>query len=348
MKEIIVRPDITIRQAMKILDKVSTKCLIVVNKTDKILGTLTDGDIRRSILRGSDPSEIISNSFFKSPITLRKKDFTIKIAKDLMASEKLDLVPIVDDNDILVDYVNGERIGKINQPNKNLSDIPVVIMAGGKGSRLEPFTKILPKPLVPINDKPIIEHIIDRFIFFGCNDFHLTVNYKGKLLKAYFEELQPDYKISFVDEKKPLGTAGSLKKLVDNFNDSFFVTNCDIIIKTDYDTLYDFHKEGGYDITLVASMKEYVIPYGTCELNGQGNLSRISEKPHYNLLINTGLYILNPNVLTFIPEDKCYHITQLIDDVNMQGGRVGVFPVDDDVWIDVGQWTEYQHTMDLL
>ena len=348
MKEIIVQPDITIRQAMKILDKVPTKCLIVVNKTNKLLGTLTDGDIRRSILRGADSSEIISNSFFKSPMTLKKHDFTIKRAKDLLAAENLDLIPIVDDNDIVVDYVNGEKIGKINQPNKNLLDIPVVIMAGGKGSRLEPFTKILPKPLVPINDKPIIEHIIDRFIIFGCNDFHLTVNYKGKLLKAYFEELQPDYKVSFFDERKPLGTAGSLHNFSGNFHDSFFVTNCDIIIKTDYDTLYDFHKEGGYDITLVASMKEYVIPYGTCELNDQGNLSRISEKPHYNLLINTGLYVLNPNVLNFIPEDKSYHITQLISDVNIQGGKVGVFPVDDDVWIDVGQWAEYKKAEDIL
>tara|TARA_B100001250_G_scaffold287430_1_gene249270 strand:- start:332 stop:1378 length:1047 start_codon:yes stop_codon:yes gene_type:complete len=348
MKEITVKPDITIRQAMKILDEVSTKCLIVVNKTNKLLGTLTDGDIRRSILRGADSSEIISSSFFKSPIKIKKHEFTIKKAKDLLVSENLDLIPIVDGNDILVDYVNGEKIGKNNQPNKNLLDVPVVIMAGGKGSRLEPFTKILPKPLVPINDKPIIEHIIDKFIFFGCNDFHFTVNYKGKLLKAYFEELQPSYKISFVDERKPLGTAGSLNKLVDNFHDSFFVTNCDIIIKTDYHILYDFHKKGGFDITLVASMKEYVIPYGTCELNDEGNLSHISEKPQYNLLINTGLYVLNPNVLNFIPKDKSYHITQLITDVNIQGGKVGVFPVDDDAWIDVGQWTEYQHTMDRL
>ena len=126
------------------------------------------------------------------------------------------------------------------------------------------------------------------------------------------------------------------------------MTNCDIIIKTDYDTLYDFHKEGGYDITLVASMKEYVIPYGTCELNNQGNLSRISEKPHYDLLINTGLYILNPNVLNFIPKDKTYHITQLISDVNNQGGAIGVFPVDDDVWIDIGQWAEYKKAEDIL
>ena len=348
MKEITVQTNITVRDAMKILDKVSTKCLLIVDKTNKLLGTLTDGDLRRSILCGADSSEIISNCYYPNPITLKKNEFTTKQAKDLLRNEKLDLIPIVDNNNILVDYVNWMTLGETNGPNKNLFDIPVVIMAGGKGSRLEPFTKILPKPLVPINDKPIIEHIIDRFTIFGCNDFHMTVNYKSRILKAFFEESQPDYKISFIDEKKPLGTAGSLHLLTGSFDDSFFVTNCDIIIKTDYDTLYKFHKDGGYDITLVASMKEYVIPYGTCELNDEGNLSHISEKPQYNLLINTGLYVLNPNVLNFIPKDKSYHITQLITDVNIQGGKVGVFPVDDDVWIDVGQWAEYQHTMDRL
>jgi NDP-sugar pyrophosphorylase family protein len=221
-------------------------------------------------------------------------------------------------------------------------------MAGGKGTRLEPFTKVLPKPLVPIHEKPIIENIIEIFTKLGCTNFHITVKYKGKILKAYFDELQPDYNVHFVEEKEPLGTAGSLRFLDGQFNQPFFVTNCDIIIKADYISLYEFHQKGGYDVTLVASAKDYVIPYGTCELNSNGHLSHINEKPHYDFLINTGLYLLNPDVLKLIPENKFYHITHLIENAKNQGKKVGVFPIDDDAWIDVGQWTEYQKAITKL
>jgi NDP-sugar pyrophosphorylase family protein len=199
---------------------------------------------------------------------------------------------------------------------------------------------------VPIHDKPIIEHIIERFTELGCSDFYLTVNYKGKILKAYFDELQPDYKVQFIEEQEPLGTAGSLQYLHGRFDQPFFVTNCDIIIKADYTNLYEFHHKGRYDITLVASAKEYVIPYGTCELNSDGYLSHINEKPKYDYLINTGLYVLNPSVLDLIPNNKFCHITHLIENAKKQGKKVGVFPIDDDAWIDVGQWGEYKKILE--
>ena len=138
---------------------------------------------------------------------------------------------------------------------------------------------------------------------------------------------------------------GHRLELFSNFKKPFFVTNCDIIIKADYVKLYEFHQKSGYDVTLVASAKEYIIPYGTCELNGDGNLSRINEKPQYELLINTGLYVLNPEVLKLIPENKFFHITHLIETAKSQGLKVGVFPIDDDAWIDVGQWTEYKQAL---
>ena len=178
--------------------------------------------------------------------------------------------------------------------------------------------------------------------------FYLMLNYKGRILKAYFEELQPDYGIHFVEEDIPLGTAGSLRFLDGHFSKPFFVTNCDIMIKTDYTSLYKFHEEGGYNITLVASAKDYVIPYGTCTLNDDGHLSHINEKPKYDFLINTGLYVLNPDILNIIPKDKFYHITHLIEDAKNQGKKVGVFPIDDDAWIDIGQWAEYKKTLNAI
>jgi dTDP-glucose pyrophosphorylase len=350
MKDITVKPKITIRQAMKKLSQSGEKCLVIIDNKGTLLGTLSDGDLRKAILNGTGMHDSIIGIYQSNPTVLVDGKYEIYEAKKLFTDKRFDIIPVINEQNKLTDillfgdiiYNNGTR-----QVGKDLN-VPVVIMAGGKGTRMEPFTKVLPKPLVPIHEKPIIEHIIERFTDIACSDFYLTVNYKGKILKAYFEELQPEYKISFVNENKPLGTAGSLQYLKGKFDKPFFVTNCDIIIKADYRSLYEFHQKGGYDITLVASAKEYIIPYGTCELNGNGHLSHINEKPKYDFLINTGLYILNPDVLNLIPKDKFYHITHLIEDSKSQGKKVGVFPIDDDAWIDIGQWAEYKKAMELL
>jgi dTDP-glucose pyrophosphorylase len=348
IKDITVQTDITIRQAMKSLDNTAEKCLLVINDQQILIGTLTDGDLRRGILSGMKFSDSIIECYHKNPTTLINGSFSQEDAKRVLREKQLDLIPIINKDGKVVDYLTWPNINDGKQNKKVPNDISVVIMAGGKGTRLEPFTNVLPKPLIPIHEKPIIEHIIERFTDMGCSDFHLTVNYKGKILKAYFEELKPDYSVSFVDEKEPLGTAGSLRFLDGQFDKPFFVTNCDIIVKTDYTSLYEFHQKGEYDITLVASAKEYIIPYGTCELNGDGHLSHINEKPKYDFLINTGLYVLNPDVLKLIPENKFYHITHLIEDAKNQDKKIGVFPIDDDAWIDIGQWAEYKKVTERL
>tara|TARA_B100001564_G_C20636807_1_gene670084 strand:- start:80 stop:1126 length:1047 start_codon:yes stop_codon:yes gene_type:complete len=348
MKNITVKYDITILQALKALDKLAEKCLLVIDETGKLLGTLTDGDLRRKILMGVKFSENISNSYKNNPIVFVQNKYTSDEVEQTLRDKKIDLIPVIDKEGKVVDYLTWSNNKSDKQNKKVLDDVSVVIMAGGKGTRMEPFTNVLPKPLIPIHGKPIIEHIIERFTDMGCSDFHLTVNYKSKILKAYFEELNPDYTLSFVDETEPLGTAGSLQYLNGKFNKPFFVTNCDIIIKADYGNLYEFHKKGGYDITLVASAKEYVIPYGTCELNSEGYFSHINEKPKYDFLINSGLYILNPDVLSIIPKNKFYHITHMIEKLKNAKKDIGVFPIDDDAWIDIGQWAEYKKAVDKL
>jgi len=349
MKDITVRPDITIRDAMKALNKTAEKCLLVVDEVNKLLGTLTDGDLRRSILSGALFTDSIAESYRQEPTILVKDEFTLEMAKALMLEKKLDVIPVVDAAHKVTDFLTWGSFGEQHQKQKGtLNAVPVVIMAGGRGTRMEPFTKVLPKPLVPIHDKPVIEHIIERFTDVGCKEFHITVNYKGRIMKAYFEELQPDYKVRFVDEHEPLGTGGSLRYLDGGITVPFFVTNCDIIIKADYSSLYEFHQKGGYDVTLVASAKHYVIPYGTCELNGDGHLAGINEKPNYDFLVNTGLYVLTPDVLKLIPENTFFHITHLIEMVKKGGGTVGVFPVDENSWIDVGQWAEYRKAVEVL
>ena len=335
MKDITVQPNITIRQAMKQLGLAGERCLVIVGEGGNLLGTLSDGDVRKAILWGSNFGDSIESIYHKEPTVLQQGNYSHEDARQLFIRQKFVL------------FLDSVLKNGIQQQYEKL-DTPVVIMAGGKGTRMEPFTKVLPKPLVPVHEKPVIEHIIERFTDVGCNEFHLTVNYKGRILKAYFEELQPNYQVEFLEEREPLGTAGSLRFLKGRFSEPFFVTNCDILIKADYGSLYEFHQKGGYSVSLVASAKQYVIPYGTCELNGEGHLSHIDEKPSYDFLVNTGLYVVNPEVLELIPEDKFFHITQLIETTINRGNKVGVFPIDDGAWIDVGQWSEYQKAVELL
>ena len=170
----------------------------------------------------------------------------------------------------------------------------------------------------------------------------------AKIMRAYFEEKEPDYIIDFAEEIEPRGTAGSLTLLADRLNKPFFVSNCDIIIEADYADIFRFHTKNGYDITLVASAKQYNIPYGICELNGTGSLERIQEKPEYSFLVNTGLYVLNPSVIDLIPDNGIFHITHLIDKVKENNGTIGVYPVSEKAWIDVGQWAEYRNALKVI
>ena len=349
MRDITVQGNITIRQAMKKLSQSGEKCLIITDEKSNLLGTLSDGDLRKAILKGAAVGDHVTDVYQQRPTVLVEGNYSLKDAKKLFTKNKFDLIPVVDEKCKLVDILFWETVlqNGENQREQKL-DIPVVIMAGGKGTRLEPFTKVLPKPLVPIHEKPVIEHIIERFTEVGVRNFILTVNYKASIMKAFFEELAPDFSVEFLEEQEPLGTAGSLRLLEGRFNTPFMVTNSDIIIKADYPDLYAFHRENGYDITLVASMKNYTIPYGTCELNGDGYLKNINEKPEYDVLVNTGLYVLNPAILGLIPKEKLYHITHLIEDSQENGKKVGVYPIDDDAWVDVGQWAEYQKAIERL
>ena len=179
MKDITVKPDITIRQAMKVLNKASEKCLLVVDENKKLLGSLTDGDLRRGILSGMNFSKNISECYHKDATTFTQGNYTQEDVTRVLRDKKLDLIPIVDKDGKVVDYLTWSNIKGGEQNKKVLDDVSVVIMAGGKGTRMEPFTKVLPKPLVPIHEKPIIEHIIERFTDMGCSDFHLTVKWKS-------------------------------------------------------------------------------------------------------------------------------------------------------------------------
>lgn len=348
MKNLTINSKISIRDSMKILSKTGEKCLLIVDKNKKLLGTLTDGDIRRGILKGMDINASIEPIYSKKPTVVVKGKYTMEQARKLLSDHKQSLLPIIEENKVVVGYLSWEQAFGVKKKNQSLKGTSVVIMAGGKGDRLEPFTKVLPKPLIPINEKPVVEHIIEKFTHFDVKNFYLTINYKSRILKSFFEELQPIYSVKFLNEIEPLGTVGGLRSHKKNFKDAFFVTNCDIIIDADYSDIRNFHKTCKNDITLVASTKDFKIPYGICELDKKGQLSNINEKPKQNFLANTGLYVLNPNILDLIPKNKFFHMTQLIKVAKKKNMKIGIYPIEESKWVDVGQWSEYKKTLKKL
>lgn len=225
-------------------------------------------------------------------------------------------------------------------------DIPVVIMAGGKGTRLSPYTSILPKPLMPIGAKTILERIIDSFQKNGCSSFLLTLNYKKNLIKAYFDDKEKDYEIGYVEEEDFYGTCGSLCLLTDKINGTFFLSNCDVLLDIDYAKLYEFHREHHNEITAVTSLKHFQIPYGIFELETGGAICKISEKPEFNYQVNTGIYVMESTVLGEIPRGKVYQMTDLLDRLMREGRRVGAYPVTENCWKDMGELNEMHKMLD--
>ena len=323
---------------------------LLLIKKNTLLGTLSDGDVRRAILNGKINEDKISVYYQKRPTFLRKDNYSLGQAKNIFLKKRIDVIPIVEESKKVVDVITFEDIFKKNKNNIRSKTFPktVIIMAGGRGTRLEPFTNVLPKPLVPINEKPVIEHIIEKFVENKVSNFFITSNYKSKILKAYFQEMKPKFKLTFVEEPKPLGTSGGLRLLEDKLKKPFIVTNCDTIININFDDLIHFHISNGNEATLVVSSKEHVIPYGTCKLTKKGHLQKIIEKPKFDFFVNVGLYVLNPNLIKLIPKNTTYDMTDLIQLAKSKKKQIGAYPIDDESWIDVGQWSEYHKAVDRL
>ena len=348
-KDILILPDTSLYDAMHALDSTSEKVMLVVDDKKYLLGSLTDGDLRRHILKNNDLEGNIESIYNKDPIFVYESENNIKLIRKMFIDKKIELIPVINRERIVVDYITWAEAFKnhnVLSTIKRTLSTPVVIMAGGKGTRLDPLTRILPKPLIPIGNSTIIELIIDKFLNYNVSNFYLSVNHKSEIIKAYFKEKTLKYNIEFIEEKIPLGTAGGLRPLIQLMEQPFFVTNCDIILEIDYAELLDFHMNNGSSISLVASMKNYSIPYGVCEISSDGELAQIREKPKSNLLVNTGLYILSPEVLRFIPENEEYHMTNLIRDVKANDLKVGVIPVSENSWIDIGEWAEFKKTLE--
>lgn len=336
VKEFLIDEEATMLEAMQQLDKVAKKVLFVTRK-GYFVAAITDGDIRRWILKKGNLDAKVKEIANYNPKFLSQEEKTK--AKDFMKKHSIEALPILNkDNNILSVVLWNDKAVETHRT----LDVPVVIMAGGLGTRLYPYTKILPKPLIPIGEIPIIEHIINRFSLYGANQFYLVVNHKKNMIKAYFNEIEKIYKVEYADEDKPLGTGGGLSLLKGKINSTFILSNCDILIEEDYEKIYTYHKKEKNLITMVCSLKNIKIPYGVIEISETGEIESMKEKPELSFFTNTGMYIVEPVIIEELEENLPISFPDIIEHYKGKGEKIGIYPISENSWMDMGQIDEME------
>ncbi|WP_238883203.1 nucleotidyltransferase family protein [Clostridium sp. YIM B02551] len=333
--KILVYKNYSIRRTLEVLDSGAKGIVLLVDDDKKLLGTITDGDIRRAILKGISLEDSIEKVTHFNPVSVNHS-MTKDEIKDIFIKKAVKDIPIVDENNIVIDLIT---INDILLPNgkENL----VIIMAGGLGTRLKDLTREIPKPMLKVGSDPLLEHIINNFKKYGFNKFLFSVNYKAEIIENYFQNgIAYGVKINYIKEKKRLGTAGGIKLGTDYIDKDFFVINGDIFTNVNVEAMMNYHKENNFGITVGVRKYFYEIPYGVIEVENK-NIKELKEKPTIDYLINGGIYCLSPSMTEFIPEDTYYEITDLINLCIEKGIPVGYYEITD-YWMDIGKLEDYQ------
>lgn len=331
--------DDTIKQAIKKIKKNGTRTLIISDKNSELLGTLSEGDIQKVLINEDVTlNDKILNYYNKNPKKIIFKNLKKIDMRQFFIDGQFGLVPVTNEENKILDIITWKDIFLKYQSNL-LKNIDVIIMAGGKGTRLRPITEILPKPLVPVDGKPILEHIIENFKYFGFNKFVLTINHQANLIKSYFNSKDKNYQLIFVKEKKALGTAGGISLIKKKLSQHFIITNCDTLYKIDYEKYYNFHLKNKNDITLAIADKKFNFPYGACKISS-GKLISLKEKPSMNFSANVGLYLMKNNLKKMIKKNVNLDMTDLIQKCLNLRKKIGVFKIKDHEWTDLGQLSD--------
>ncbi len=331
---ITVYEEATFRDAVLKINEEKSGMALVVNKDSCLVGVITDGDIRRAILRGISLEDRVTQAMTRNPVTARV-DYTKGELFRMMVQNRISHIPIVDEKNRLQGIVFEDALRR-----ESLLTIPVVVMAGGLGTRLRPLTEQVPKPMLKVNGKPMLECILERFRDLGVETFYISVNYKAEVIEDYFGDGSAwRIKIHYIRERKRLGTAGSLSLLPKNISSAFFVVNADIITDLDFRAIYQFHREHDPDITVAVKKVSYQVPYGTIEVE-HGRIVSLSEKPHIKKYVNAGIYILEPRLLSEVPVDQFFDMTDLINKLIAKGRLVSSYLISG-AWVDVGQKKDY-------
>ena len=337
----------TIHETIAKIEKLGKGIVFVVSDDMVFLGMFTDGDFRRVVMQGIHVEEKLKGHYNTQPYVIRpgmtKEDIHSLYKKT--GHKLLRGFPVVDERHRLVDIIfPSDYIFNDFEVRYPKIAIPAVIMAGGIGSRMEPFTTILPKALLPLGDKSVIEHIIELFEKYDLPEYIISINYKGSIIKTYLNEMSYNHKISYLIEKMPMGTIGSLS-LYQPQKDKFFLSNCDTIVNLNLADLTEFHEKNENSVTVVTSLQKKILKYGICKIDENGNLCSIVEKPKLSHLVNTGFYLFNSEVTKHIPNDKAFDLPDLIDVLLKLKRKIGVFPIMENNWSDLGQWLEYYKSL---
>lgn len=332
--EICVDENLSLAKVLEIIERTHKQAVVVV-QNGILKGTVTDGDIRRYLLKGKDLNVAVKKVMCGQPIYLSERERACAIA--CMKKNRIHMVPIVNDQMIVVDIeFDSEHNIVWENVQKELKNIPVVIMAGGEGKRLLPYTSILPKPLMPIGECTALECIINSFSKYGCEQYYLTLNYKKEIIMAYLKEANIPGCVDYVIEEDYMGTVGSLALLKDKLQSTFVVSNCDTLLDVNYNELVEKHRRENNKITLVVLQKDYEIPYGVIDTDSEGKVIALQEKPRLRYRLNTGVYVMEPDVIGKLT-GQYIHMTELIESELNSNEKIGSYVISESQWTDIGE-----------
>lgn len=331
----------TLLQALRRLNDLQTGPLVLFIQDDdkRMVGTLTDGDSRRALISGATVDSLVRDVAHSSFNFIRSGEGNLVQELKKQKELKMKLVPVLDKQDYIVDIINLEQF-------KTQLPVDAILMAGGKGERLRPLTEKIPKPLLPVGDKAIIDHNIDRLISYGVNHISVTVNYLKEQIEEHFAQPHNGVQIHAVREPKFLGTIGSIKFVKKFYNDTVLVMNSDLFTNINYEDFYLHFKEHDAEMSVAAVPYTVSVPYGIFDLDGR-DIQGLIEKPTYNYYANAGIYLIKKSALDEIPEDAFFNATDLIEKLIAEGKKVIRFPLNG-IWIDIGNPQEYQKANELV
>lgn len=344
LRKYLVSPNKTVRETISYMEENYLKAVLITTSDNVLMGLFSLGDIRHFFLSNGKLSSLITEAMNSNPIVFS----SLIEAETRRRTKQLTIYPIVDEKGRVINVIDPNSTVNGAGESGQLETVPVVIMAGGKGTRLYPYTKILPKALIPIGEYTITERIIGSFQRYGCKSFYMILNHKASMIKSYFKEIEKNYELLFEEEKEFLGTGGGLALLKGKIKNTFFVSNCDILINADLERIYKMHKQEKNKITFVCAMKDMVIPYGVIQADADGKVLEIKEKPELSFLANTGVYLIEPEVIDELNEKEFIHLPDIAQRYMVRGERIGVFPISEKLWMDMGQFNEMESMMNQL
>lgn len=325
----------TIREALQIIDIGAVKFAIVVDEDDKLIGTLTDGDIRRAILDEKTLEDSIESIYFKDPTVVNVSNTKEEII-NLCRAKKIYQIPVVDNEGRVVSIdLFDELLKPTVHPNK------VILMVGGLGTRLRPLTENTPKPMLNVGGKPILQTIVDKFVSYGFINIVMCVGYKSNIIKDFFGDGSKfGANITYIFEEKRMGTAGALSLLDAHPDEPFFVMNGDLLTNVNFEHLLEFHLASNSIATLCVREYDFQVPYGVVNME-QGKILSIEEKPVHKFFVSAGVYMLNPSCIEFIPNNDFYDMPTLLEKLIEKENIITSFPLRE-YWLDIGQIDEYE------